>query len=196
MFFYGGFFARSRSSDDRKGGVICHRDCGSGLIAAGVVPLGRDPLCALAPWREFLADAGSVRAHEKPRCDDFGACARSRTAANCTSRTSGVMEMCIDNPREGFQEMFATQPVRRQARRRPGALCGRTRFPDRSRWPQFDKRGRRRARGDGGRSRNTLQKRRKARAPPGAIWPPRMRPARPSCRAVPPIELGRAGRTR
>src|SRR5258708_33005220 len=24
--------------------------------------------------------------------------------------TSGVMEMCIDNPREGFQDIFATHP--------------------------------------------------------------------------------------
>jgi len=51
--------------------------------------------------------------------------------------TSAVMEMCVDNPREGFADLFATHPPVRQARRRAGALCGRH-DPGPLAVPQFD----------------------------------------------------------
>ena len=65
------------------------------------------------------------RTHEKSRRHDLGA-AQDRRARRITHATSAVMEMCIDNPREGFADIFDTHPsvedrVARahQIRRRP-----------------------------------------------------------------------------
>ena len=48
--------------------------------------------------------------HQKSRRHDLGACARSKGRGELPGATSAVMEMCIDNPRQGFGELFDTHP--------------------------------------------------------------------------------------
>jgi heat shock protein HtpX len=106
MFFYGGFRS-SRSSDDRKGGGFAI------AIAVGLIALAWFLSVvirfALSRRREFLADAGSVELTKNPDAM-ISALRKIENRGELEVATSGVMEMCIDNPREGFQDLFATHP--------------------------------------------------------------------------------------
>src|SRR5438445_13887609 len=64
---------------------------------------------ALSRKREFLADAGSVELTKNPDAM-ISALRKIENRGELEVATSGVMEMCIDNPREGFQDIFATHP--------------------------------------------------------------------------------------
>jgi heat shock protein HtpX len=107
MFFYGGFRS-SRSSDDRKGGGFAI------AIAVGLIALAWFLSVvirfALSRRREFLADAGAVELTKNPDAM-ISALRKIENRGELEVATSGVMEMCIDNPREGFQDLFATQPA-------------------------------------------------------------------------------------
>jgi heat shock protein HtpX len=109
LWFYGGFRG-PRSSGDRKGG-------GAGLailiaIAFIVVAylLSFVIRLALSRSREFLADAGSVELTKNPDAM-ISALRKIEGRGELPGATSAVMEMCLDNPREGFGELFDTHPT-------------------------------------------------------------------------------------
>lgn len=103
---------RSSSSDsDRKGG-------GGGAIFAVLIAVALIALAwimsqvvrfALSRSREFLADAGSVELTKNPDAM-ISALRKIENRGELPGATSAVMEMCVDNPREGFADLFATHP--------------------------------------------------------------------------------------
>lgn len=106
--FYGGF-GRRRDNDDRKGG-------GAGIaiviaIALIVVAWVLSVVIrfALSRQREYLADAGSVELTKNPDAM-ISALRKIENRGELASANSAVMEMCVDNPREGFGDVFATHP--------------------------------------------------------------------------------------
>ena len=105
--FYGG--RRGGGDGDRKGG-------GAGLaIIIGLVlivvawVLSIVIRFALSRRREFLADAGSVELTKNPDAM-ISALRKIEGRGELHAANSAVMEMCVDNPREGFADLFATHP--------------------------------------------------------------------------------------
>ena len=101
---------RSSSDSDRKGsgGAAIAILIGIVLIALAwflsvVIRL------ALSRSREFLADAGSVELTKNPDAM-ITALRKIEGRGELPGATSAVMEMCVDNPREGFEDLFATHP--------------------------------------------------------------------------------------
>ena len=111
LFFQtGGSWRSSRSSSDRKGG-------GAGLailiaIALIVVAwvLSIVVKFALSRSREYLADAGSVELTKNPDAM-ISALRKIEGRGELPGANSAIMEMCIDNPRSGFVDLFATHPA-------------------------------------------------------------------------------------
>jgi len=110
LWFYSGFSFRSRS-DDRRGG-------GGGAAVAILVAVALIAVAyflsivirlALSRSREFLADAGSVELTKNPDAM-ISALRKIEGRGELPGATSAVMEMCVDNPREGFGELFDTHP--------------------------------------------------------------------------------------
>jgi len=64
---------------------------------------------ALSRSRELLADAGSVELTKNPDAM-ISALRKIENRGELTGATSAVMELCVDNPREGFADLFATHP--------------------------------------------------------------------------------------
>ncbi|MDR1995399.1 MAG: M48 family metallopeptidase [Azonexus sp.] len=64
---------------------------------------------ALSRSREFLADAGAVELTKNPDAM-ISALRKIESRSELEGATSAVMEMCIDNPRRGFANLFATHP--------------------------------------------------------------------------------------
>ena len=64
---------------------------------------------ALSRSREFLADAGSVELTKNPDAM-ITALRKIEGRGELAGATSAVMEMCVDNPREEFADLFATHP--------------------------------------------------------------------------------------
>jgi heat shock protein HtpX len=64
---------------------------------------------ALSRKREYLADAGSVELTKDPDAM-ISALRKIEGRGELEGATSAVMEMCIDNPRQGFADLFATHP--------------------------------------------------------------------------------------
>ncbi|ULK96107.1 M48 family metallopeptidase [Bradyrhizobium sp. I71] len=64
---------------------------------------------ALSRSREFLADAGSVELTKDPDAM-ISALRKIEGRGELPGATSAVMELCVDNPREGFADLFATHP--------------------------------------------------------------------------------------
>jgi heat shock protein HtpX len=114
IFFNNGFRiggGRSSSDSDRKGG-------GGGAIIAVLIAVALIALAwimsqvvrfALSRSREFLADAGSVELTKNPYAM-ISALRKIENRGELPGATSAVMEMCVDNPREGFADLFATHP--------------------------------------------------------------------------------------
>jgi heat shock protein HtpX len=109
LWFYNGFSFRSSRDDDRRGG-------GAGaaiLIAIGLLVvayiLSFIIRLALSRSREFLADAGSVELTKNPDAM-ISALRKIEGRGELPGATSSIMEMCLDNPREGFGELFDTHP--------------------------------------------------------------------------------------
>jgi heat shock protein HtpX len=65
---------------------------------------------ALSRRREYLADAGSVELTKNPDAM-ISALRKIENRGELEGATSGVMEMCIDNPRGGFENLFDTHPA-------------------------------------------------------------------------------------
>jgi heat shock protein HtpX len=64
---------------------------------------------ALSRSRELLADAGSVELTKNPDAM-ISALRKIENRGELPGATSAVMELCLDNPREGFADLFATHP--------------------------------------------------------------------------------------
>jgi heat shock protein HtpX len=110
LMFQGGFRFRGRSGDsDRgKGGAVIVVIIAIALIAVAWL-LSIVIRFALSRRREFLADAGSVELTKNPDAM-ISALRKIEGRGELNGATSAVMEMCIDNPREGFADLFATHP--------------------------------------------------------------------------------------
>jgi heat shock protein HtpX len=110
MFFYSRWSgARSSGDGDRgKGGGFI-----AILIAVALIALAWFLSVvirfALSRRREYLADAGSVELTKNPDAM-ISALRKIENRGELEGATSAVMEMCVDNPREGIEDLFATHP--------------------------------------------------------------------------------------
>jgi heat shock protein HtpX len=111
LMFQGGFRWRSGSSGgDRKGS--------GGAAIAIIIAVAMIAIAwllsivirfALSRKREYLADAGSVELTKNPD-SMITALRKIEGRGELEGATSAVMEMCVDNPRSGFADLFATHP--------------------------------------------------------------------------------------
>ena len=111
----------SSSSSSRSSSSSSDRDSkGSGggaiiviIIAVALIMLAwllsQVVKLALSRSREFLADAGSVELTKNPDAM-ISALRKIENRGELPGATSAVMELCVDNPREGFADLFATHP--------------------------------------------------------------------------------------
>ena len=101
----------SSSDGDRKssgGGAIVVIIIAVALIALAWL-LSQLVRLALSRSRELLADAGSVELTKNPDAM-ISALRKIENRGELPGATSAVMELCVDNPREGFSDLFATHP--------------------------------------------------------------------------------------
>ena len=99
---------RRSSSSDRKGGA------GLAIIIAVAIIVVVWILSivirfALSRKREYLADAGSVELTKNPDAM-ISALRKIEGRSEISGANSAVMEMCIDDPRVGFSNVFGTHP--------------------------------------------------------------------------------------
>jgi heat shock protein HtpX len=110
----------SSSSSSRSSSSSSDRDSkGSGgaivvvIIAIALIMLAwllsQVVKLALSRSRELLADAGSVELTKNPDAM-ISALRKIENRGELPGATSAVMELCVDNPREGFADLFATHP--------------------------------------------------------------------------------------
>ena len=85
---------------------------------------------ALSRKREYLADAGAVELTKNPDAM-ITALRKIEGRGELEGATSAVMEMCVDNPRSGFVDLFATHPSVDDGSRRWSSSPAGT-IPDRS----------------------------------------------------------------
>jgi heat shock protein HtpX len=109
LWFYNGFSFRGGRSDRKGGGAGIAILIAIGLLVLAYV-LSFIIRLALSRQREFLADAGSVELTKNPDAM-ISALRKIEGRGELPGATSAVMEMCIDNPREGFGELFDTHPT-------------------------------------------------------------------------------------
>jgi heat shock protein HtpX len=109
LWFYNGFSFRRSGSDDRRGGGAAIAILVAVALLVLAYVLSFMIRLALSRSREFLADAGSVELTKNPDAM-ISALRKIEGRGELPGATSAVMEMCIDNPREGFGELFDTHP--------------------------------------------------------------------------------------
>ena len=119
IFINSGFrFGGSRSSRSSSSSDSDSKGSGGGAVIVIIIAVALIALAwalslvvrfALSRSRELLADAGSVELTKNPDAM-ISALRKIENRGELEVATSGVMEMCIDNPREGFQDIFATHP--------------------------------------------------------------------------------------
>jgi heat shock protein HtpX len=103
-----GSIGRSRSSSKDKSGAGAAMLVALVLIAL-VWLLSQLVKFALSRSREYLADAGAVELTKNP--DAMISALRKIDGKGEIDRVpSGIMELCLDNPRSGFGDVFATHP--------------------------------------------------------------------------------------
>ena len=110
MFNSGSSYRRSSSSSsDRKGGgaAVAILIAVALLVLAWVLSIVIR--FALSRSREFLADAGSVELTKNPDAM-ISALRKIENRGELNRANSAIMEMCVDNPRTGFSDLFATHP--------------------------------------------------------------------------------------
>jgi heat shock protein HtpX len=116
LFFYsnwnfggGRSSSRSSSSGDSKGGgaIVVVILAAALLVLAWALSLV--VRLALSRSRELLADAGSVELTKNPDAM-ISALRKIENRGELPGATSAVMEMCVDNPRQGFADLFSTHP--------------------------------------------------------------------------------------
>src|SRR6516165_4828755 len=104
----GGFrWGGGRSSGDRKGAGVAVLVAFALIAIAWILSIVIR--FALSRRREYLADAGSVELTKNPDAM-ISALRKIEGRGELPGATSAVMEMCIDNPREGFSNIFDTHP--------------------------------------------------------------------------------------
>lgn len=111
LFFRMMYYSRwslGRGGGDRKGGAGIAIVIAIALIAIAWL-LSIVIRFALSRSREFLADAGSVELTKNPDAM-ISALRKIEGRGELPGATSAVMEMCVDNPRQGFADLFATHP--------------------------------------------------------------------------------------
>lgn len=109
LYYSRGFGGRS-GGDDRRGSG----GAGVAIFIAFVLialawALSQVIRFALSRSREFLADAGSVELTKNPDAM-ISALRKIEGRGELPEATSGIMEMCVDNPRSGLVDLFATHP--------------------------------------------------------------------------------------
>ncbi|HEY6254286.1 MAG TPA: M48 family metallopeptidase [Xanthobacteraceae bacterium] len=108
LFFQGGLSFRRGGGDRKGGGAIVAILIAVALIVVAWV-LSLVIRFALSRSRELLADAGSVELTKNPDAM-ISALRKIEGRGELAGATSAVMEMCVDNPREEFADLFATHP--------------------------------------------------------------------------------------
>jgi heat shock protein HtpX len=110
LLFQGGFRWRGGGGGDRKGsgGAVIAIIIAVVMIAVAWL-LSIVIRFALSRKREYLADAGSVELTKNPD-GMITALRKIEGRGELEGATSAVMEMCVDNPRSGFADLFATHP--------------------------------------------------------------------------------------
>jgi heat shock protein HtpX len=116
---YGGYRRGWWSSDSSSSSSDNNRRSSGGgavvviIIAAALIALAwalsQMVRLALSRSREFLADAGSVELTKNPDAM-ISALRKIENRGELPGATSAIMELCLDNPREGFSDLFATHP--------------------------------------------------------------------------------------
>ncbi len=115
LFFQTSFYGRGRSSS--SGGGDSGKKGGGAVIAIAIAValivvawiLSIVIRFALSRQREYLADAGAVELTKNPDAM-ISALRKIENRGELAAANSSVMEMCIDNPRQGFADIFATHP--------------------------------------------------------------------------------------
>ncbi|HVX74638.1 MAG TPA: M48 family metalloprotease [Bradyrhizobium sp.] len=115
---YGGGWSSSSSSSSSGNGDNNRKGSGGAAVIIVIVAIVLIALAwllsqlvrlALSRSREFLADAGSVELTKNPDAM-ISALRKIEGRGELPGATSAVMELCVDNPREGFSDLFATHP--------------------------------------------------------------------------------------
>src|SRR5438874_2301433 len=108
----------SSSSSDSSSSSSDSKSSGGGAVIVVIVAIALIVLAwllsqvvklALSRSREYLADAGSVELTKDPDAM-ISALRKIENRGELDGATSAVMELCFDNPREGFADLFATHP--------------------------------------------------------------------------------------
>ncbi len=116
--YYGGSWSSSRSSSSSSSSDGDRKSSGGGAIVVIIIAvvlivlawlLSQLVRLALSRSRELLADAGSVELTKNPDAM-ISALRKIENRGELPGATSAVMELCVDNPREGFADLFATHP--------------------------------------------------------------------------------------
>ena len=160
LWFYSGVGFRRRSDEQRATAARAATSSPSSSRSRWSRWPGCSPLLirfALSRSREFLADAGSVELTKNPDAM-ISALRKIEGRGELHGATSAVMEMCVDNPREEFTDLFSTHPSVEKPRQ--GAGRGMRRPRSRGRWRCRRRRSRRRWRATlaGGRARGNRRR--------------------------------------
>jgi heat shock protein HtpX len=117
--YYGGYGRRSWSSSSSESSSSSDSKRSSGgaiiviIVAVALIALAwllsQMVRLALSRSREYLADAGSVELTKNPDAM-ISALRKIENRGELPGATSAIMELCLDNPREGFSDLFATHP--------------------------------------------------------------------------------------
>jgi heat shock protein HtpX len=115
---YGGGSWSSSSSSSSSSSDSNRKNSGGGAVIVIILAVALIALAwllsqlvrlALSRSRELLADAGSVELTKNPDAM-ISALRKIENRGELPGATSAVMELCLDNPREGFADLFATHP--------------------------------------------------------------------------------------
>src|ERR1700738_3176586 len=114
----GSSWSSSRSSSSSSSSDSDSKGSGGGAIVVVIIAvaliviawlLSQVVKLALSRSRELLADAGSGELTKNPDAI-LSARRKIENRGELPGATSAVMELCVDNPREGFADLFATHP--------------------------------------------------------------------------------------